>query len=123
MPFLESYPLRAQGPKTDLGVAYLNAVLNGSGVTVNASETTAGYSVSRSTTGVYTVTFKKCRFVSIVAKFLPTVAGNGLVPRILAGIDPTAGTATIELSATAAGAAADPAAANNELEIIFLSGF
>jgi hypothetical protein len=91
--------------------------------TVNPGEVSPGFSIARSTNGVYTVTFPKCKYCKIIPVFSPTVAGNGLVPRVLAGLDPTAGTATLELSATAAGAAADPAAANNELELIFLLGF
>lgn len=123
MPFLESYPLRAQGPRTDLSVAYLNATISGSTVTVNASETTAGYSLSRNSAGNYTITFKKCRFVQIKHSFLPTAIGNNLFSMILAGIDPTAGTATLIISSALAATPADPAAAANELELIFLSGF
>lgn len=125
MPFLEAYPLRHQGPRTDLSVAYLNATINGSTVTVNASETTAGYSIARNASGVYDITFKKCRFAQITAKWLPVAASDGRAIRVLAGIDPTAGAATLEISTdgTANGAAADPSSANNELELIFLSGF
>lgn len=123
MAFEQVYPLFAMGPRADLNFGYLNTVINGTTLTINASETSQGFNITRSTNGVYTVTFPKCRYVSILPKFLPTVAGNGLVPRLLAGIDPTAGTCTLELSATAAGAAADPAAANNELELVFLLGF
>jgi hypothetical protein len=123
MPFLESYPVRAQGPRTDLSFAYLNATINNATVTVNASETTAGYSISRTTNGVYAITFKKCRFVQIRFVWLPVNAAGDRSLRLLAGIDPTAGTATLEISATLTGAAADPAAAANELELQFLSGF
>lgn len=125
MPYLESYPLRAQGPRTDLSVAYLTATINSSTVTVSATRTTAGYSISRSNSGVYAVTYKKCRFCEIVPIFKPVNAAGGRSVRVLAGYDPTAGTATVEISTdgTDNGAAADPAAANNELTLIFLSGF
>jgi hypothetical protein len=123
MPFLESYPVRAQGPRTDLSFAYLNATINNATVTVNASETTAGYSISRNSAGNYTITFKKCRFIQITPKFMPTAVALYLIPFVLSGVDPTAGTATMLLTATAAGAVADPTAAAHELEIQFLSGF
>ena len=123
MPFLESYPLRHLGPRTDLSVAYLNATINNTTVTVNASETTAGFSISRTTNGVYAVTFKKCRFAALSFMWLPVAAADDRSVRLIAGVSPPAGTATIEISATLTGAAADPSAANNELELFFLLGF
>lgn len=123
MPFQESYPVRAQGPRSDLSFAYLNATINNATVTVNASETTAGYSVARSVAGVYTITFKKCRFIQIRWTWLPINAAGDRSLRLLAGIDPTAGTATLEIAASLNGAAADPAAVANELELLFFSGF
>lgn len=122
MPFIDAVPLRHLGPKSDLSVAYLNATINGTTVTVNATETTAGFGVERTGTGAFTVTFKKCRFCQIHTSWLPTVAANNLTPRILAGVDPAAGTATLNLINDSA-AAADAAAANNELELMFLLGF
>lgn len=123
MAFEDAFPVFAQGPRTDLTWGYLNATINNTTVTVTSSETSRGFNLARTGVGAYTITFPKCKFCSIVAKFLPTAAANGLVPRLLAGIDPTTGSASLELSATAAGAASEPAAANNELELIFLLGF
>jgi hypothetical protein len=123
MPFIDAVPLRHLGPKSDLSVAYLNATINGTTVTVNATETTAGFSIARSTDGVYTVTFKKCRFCQIQAMWLPVAAADDRSVRLLAGIDPTAGTATLEIAASLNGAAADPSSADNELELWFLLGF
>ena len=123
MAFEDAFPIFAQGPRTDLTWAYLATVLNGTTVATDATRTSRGFSITRSTNGVYALVFPKCKYCQIVPVFMPTVAGNGLVPRVLSSISPTAGTATIELSATAAGAAADPAAAANVLELRILLGF
>lgn len=124
MPFLESYPLRAQGPRTDLSVAYLNATINDTTVTVNASETTAGYSLSRTGVGAYTITFKKCRYAQIIPVYCPVAAAGNRTPFVLAGFDPNAGTASLVLAAPGDGVTpTEPTAAANELCLRFLSGF
>lgn len=124
----QGFLLYALGPRCDLSVGYLNAVINGATVTVssattNPGEVSPGFNLVRSTNGVYTVTFPKCKYCKIIPVFSPTAAANGMIPRVIAGFDPTAGTATLELATTATGAAADPGAAANELELIFLLGF
>lgn len=123
MAFEDAFPLFHQGPLSDLTIAYLSAVINGSTVTQTAAQTARGFTITRSTNGVYSLVFPKCKFCKIVPVFRPTAAANGMVPRVLSNVSPTAGTATIELSATAAGAAADPAAAANVLDLIVLLGF
>lgn len=135
-----SFLLYAQGPRSDLEVAYLNAVINGSTVnvsssTVNPGEVSPGFNLFRTAAGIYTVVFPPCKYCKILAQFSPVTGAAHQFAKVLAGFDPTlkvtpavlangiGANATIELSATAAGAAADPTAANHELELVFLLGF
>jgi hypothetical protein len=120
-----SFPLFALGPYTNLNVGYLRATINNTTVTVlqtAARKTVKGFNLVRTTNGVYTITHPKCATCMISAVFRPTVAGDGMVPRIIAGASPIAGTAVLHLSATAAGAAADPSAQANEIDLFFLLG-
>lgn len=123
MAFEQAYPIFALGPRSELNFGYLNAVLNGTGCVVTAAETSQGFSISRTTTGVYAITFPKCRFVQILPKWLPAALGQNLFVTLLAGIDPTAGTATLNISSALAATLADPASTANELELLFILGF
>lgn len=119
----QSYPLFALGPRTDLNWGYLNCVINGSTVTTDNSATSNGITIVRASAGVYTVTHPKCRFMTLIHSFKPVNAAGDRSVRVLAGNDPTVGTVTIEIAATLTGAAADPAAAANELDLVLLLGF
>lgn len=118
-----SFLLYAQGPRADLEVAYLNAVLNGTGCVVTAGETSPGFSVSRTTTGVYAITFPKCRYCQIIPVWQPVALAQNLFTTVLAGFDPTAGAATLNISSAVAATLADPASVANELNLWFLLGF
>lgn len=132
-----SFHLFAQGPRSDLEVAYLNATINGATVTVNATETSPGFNVFRTATGAYTVVFPPCRYCKIIPVFCPNVGTNGRGIRVLAGFDPTlkvtpavlangiGANALLEIcvDGTQNGAAGDPPATSNELELFFVLGF
>lgn len=135
-----SFLLYAQGPRSDLEVAYLNAVINGSTVTVssatvNPGEVSPGFNLFRTAAGIYTIVFPTCKYCKILAQFSPVTGAAHQLAKVLAGFDPTlkvtpavlangiGANATLELAPTAVAAANDPSAANHELELIFLLGF
>lgn len=135
-----SFLLYAQGPRADLEVAYLNAVINGATVTVssattNPGEVSPGFNLFRTASGIYTVVFPTCKFCKIIPTFTPVTPGAMSFPKILAGFDPTlkvtpavlangvGANAQLILDVTVAGTGADPSAANHELELVFLLGF
>lgn len=62
MPFQDSFPLRACGPRSDLSVVYGRFTVSNSGATLTASaDTTSGLAITGDT-GVYVLTHRKCRF-------------------------------------------------------------
>ncbi len=121
----QAYPAFNMGPRADLADGYLNLTINGTTLTPDPTNTSPGFSIARSTNGVYTVTHPKCKYCQPIVVFKPVNAAGGRAVRVLAGADPTVGTFTVELSTdgTANGAAADPAAAANQMHIHCKLGF
>lgn len=96
MPFVDSFPLRARGPRTDLCVAYGKFDVSNSGATVTAiaSNTSSGLTVTGSL-GTYTLNHPKCRFATFYIKVNPADATTVTQVRHVVTFDdqdPTAGT-------------------------------
>lgn len=63
MAFEDAFPLFHQGPLSDLTFAYVHADIGASGApTVAASATSRGFNITRTNTGIYSLTFPKCKF-------------------------------------------------------------
>lgn len=98
MPFLDSFPLRAMGPRSDTAFASGKFDASSSGtVLTRDANTGSGFSITSVGSGVYTFTHPKCRFsvVSLwVAPATPETEANERTVVITPGADPTAGTLT-----------------------------
>lgn len=128
MPFADSFPVRARGPKSDLCVAYLSATVNAGTVTRDDTKTSSGFTISNLTSGVGTITFPKCRFLTVIsARLNPATLATVSEYRIVNVdelIDATGGTFNFNLATHAAPPVVGNAAAtNNELSFTFLMGF
>lgn len=130
MPFVDTYPVRAAGPRTDLCLVYGRFTITNSGATITAStDTTPGLTITGDN-GVYVLTHKKCRYrqmkidVLIPALAAPTTQRSCALKTSVAGTD-DAGTGilnfnTVENDATQT--VLEPID-NSQFEVIGLIGF
>lgn len=72
MPFADSFPLRARGPKSDLSVVYGRFDVSNSGATITAQEgkTCKGLAITGSA-GSYVLAHTPCRFAEFFIKVRP----------------------------------------------------
>lgn len=123
----DQYPVFADGPRNDLSIGYVTAIVNGGTATAVAGKCSTGFSISNLTSGVGSVTFPKCRFIAILAKnFAPATLATIAQHRYIFTdevIDATSGTFSFNTCLTADGVVTQPAAVNNEIQFIFLYGF
>lgn|SRR5690606_24895448 len=131
MPFADSFPVRAMGPRTDLSFAYVHADIGASGApTIDEAKTTAGFSITRSGTGTYSLTFPKCRFCLPIGDVRPDDTADETDARkvnVAKDLDPTSGAVTfttqeyVDVTADTS-TIADPVS-GSEIVFIVLLGF
>lgn len=126
---LMGFTLYASGPRTDLEIGYLKYEVGAAGaVTVVASDTTAGFSISAFSSGVATLTHPKCKFIVPLAKEVrPAVLATVTEHRVVTFADdwdPTTGSVDFNTSEVHDGAASvlDPVD-GSEVVMAFLYGF
>jgi hypothetical protein len=114
---LQDYKPQLDTPKRQgrLALVYLQAAIGASGApTVDTEDSSPRVTLTRNTTGQYTMTFPKCVFVHIVGHSIllaeATGVGGTIRPESLVAASGGTGTLTFETTTDSApGTAADPA--------------